>query len=155
MVVLWPEARSSEADRKVSSSAQTQPVPPWNPCIDATPLKSAPMSLSPYRGNKIRMSGQKEAQCVLRLLFAHCYLVKAVTASGTIDISSSAVLTAYLNAQASTGVQCTYETLNPTSGASEPGLYCKGDGSEGGGTYQLIATYTGTNLTATATLNVP
>jgi hypothetical protein len=83
------------------------------------------------------------------------FLVKAVTASGTIDISSSAVLTAYLNAQASTGVQCTYETLNPTSGASEPGLYCKGDGSEGGGTYQLIATYTGTNLTATATLNVP
>ncbi len=83
------------------------------------------------------------------------FIVKAVTASGTIDISSSAVLTAYLNATASTDIPCNYATLNPTSGASDPGLYCKGDGVEAGGTYQLIATYTGTNLTATATLNVP
>ena len=47
LVVSWPEERSFQADRKVSSSAQTRPVPPWNPGIDATPLKSAPVSLSP------------------------------------------------------------------------------------------------------------
>src|ERR1700735_4909243 len=73
VVVSWPEERSFETDRKVSSSAQTRPVPPWNPCIDATPLISAPVSFSPYRSNKLRMSGQKEAQCVLRLLFARGY----------------------------------------------------------------------------------
>jgi len=82
------------------------------------------------------------------------FIVKAVTASGTIDISSSAVLTAYLSGTAATGVQCTYDTTNPTGGSGGAGLYCTGDGSESTGMYQLIATYTGTNLTATATLNV-
>ncbi len=83
------------------------------------------------------------------------FVVKAVTASGAIDISSSAVLTAYLSGTVSTDIQCTYNTTNPKGGSGGAGLYCAGDGVEGGGTYQLIATYTGTNLTATATLNVP
>ncbi|MGD0598968.1 MAG: Ig-like domain-containing protein [Terriglobales bacterium] len=83
------------------------------------------------------------------------YVVTAVTANGTIDISSSAVLTAYLNGTVSTDVQCTYDTANPTGGSGGAGLYCFGDDSEAGGTYQLIATYTGTTLTATAKLIVP
>ena len=83
------------------------------------------------------------------------YVVTAVTANGTIDISSSAVLTAYLSGTVSTNVQCTYDTANPTGGSGGAGLYCAGDGSEAGGTYQLIATYTGTTLTATAKLSVP
>jgi trimeric autotransporter adhesin len=84
------------------------------------------------------------------------YVVTAVTANGTIDISSSAVLTAYLTpGTASTDVTCTYDTANPTGGSGGPGLYCSGDAVEAGGTYQLIATYTGTTLTATAKLIVP
>jgi hypothetical protein len=84
------------------------------------------------------------------------YVVTAVTANGTIDISSSAVLTAYLTpGTASTDVTCTYDTANPTGGSGGAGLYCSGDDVEAGGTYQLIATYTGTTLTATAKLIVP
>ncbi|HSZ62136.1 MAG TPA: hypothetical protein VK828_10085 [Terriglobales bacterium] len=77
-----------------------------------------------------------------------------VTVNGTTDVSSSATLTAYLNGTASPDINCTYSTSNPTGGAGGAGIYCAGDGSEGTGTYQLIATYTGTTITATATLNV-
>jgi hypothetical protein len=77
------------------------------------------------------------------------YIVKV---NGTTDISSSAILTAYQNGTASTDVSCSYALTGPTGGG--PGLYCTGDGSEAAGTYQLVATYTGTTITATATLNV-
>jgi|HubBroStandDraft_5_1064220.scaffolds.fasta_scaffold06393_6 hypothetical protein len=77
------------------------------------------------------------------------YIVKV---NGTTDISNSATLTAYLNGTASTDVTCSYAITGPTGGG--PGLYCSGDGDEGVGVYQLIATYTGTTITAKATLNV-
>src|ERR1700678_1175210 len=82
------------------------------------------------------------------------FVVSAVTANGTDNVSNVAVLTAYQNGTASTDVECTYDTANPTGGSGGPGIYCSGDGSEATGAYQLIATYTGTTLTATATLNV-
>jgi hypothetical protein len=82
------------------------------------------------------------------------FVVTAVTASGSIDISNVAVLTAYQNGAASAGILCSYNTSNPTGATGGPGIYCTGDDSEATGTYQLIATYTGTTLTATATLNV-
>jgi hypothetical protein len=50
MVSLWPEERSFEADRKVSSSAQTRPLPQWNPCIGSMPLKSVPREPSRRTG---------------------------------------------------------------------------------------------------------
>ena len=77
------------------------------------------------------------------------YIVKV---NGTTDISSSATLTAYQNGTASTDVTCSYALTGPTGGG--PGLYCTGDGTETGGTYQLIATYTGTTITATASLTI-
>jgi hypothetical protein len=81
--------------------------------------------------------------------------VSAVTANGTINISSSAVLTAYFQGSVSSDITCTYYTSNPSGASGGSGLYCIGDGAESGGTYQLIATYTGTTLTAPATLTVP
>jgi hypothetical protein len=83
------------------------------------------------------------------------YVVTAVTASGPLNISSSAVLTAYLNNTASSDITCNYNTSNPTGAAGGPGFYCTDDGSATQGQYQLIATYTGTTLTGTAQLNVP
>jgi hypothetical protein len=78
------------------------------------------------------------------------YIIKAVTATGTIDISSSAVLTAYLNGTAVTTLGCAYDS----AGENGPGQYCTDNGGTAAGNYQLVATYTGTTLTATATLNV-
>jgi hypothetical protein len=78
------------------------------------------------------------------------YLIKAVTANGTIDISSSAVLTAYLNGVVVTTLGCAYDS----AGANGAGQYCTDNGGTAAGNYQLVATYTGTTLTATATLNV-
>jgi Bacterial Ig-like domain (group 2) len=72
---------------------------------------------------------------------------------GSVDVSSSAVLTAYQNGVANTDITCTYSTSSPTGGSGGAGLYCSGDGTEPAGTYQLIATYTGTTITATATLS--
>jgi hypothetical protein len=83
------------------------------------------------------------------------FVVNAVTASGTVNISNSAILTAYLSGTQSTDITCDYEDANPNGGAGGAGIYCSDDGSAAQGKYQLIATYTGTTLTATATLTVP
>lgn len=77
-----------------------------------------------------------------------------VTVNGNTDVSNSATLTAYLNGTIATGINCTYSTTNPTGAAGGAGIYCAGDGSETATMYQLIATYTGTTITATATLTV-
>jgi hypothetical protein len=78
------------------------------------------------------------------------YIVHAVTQNGTIDISSSATLTAYLNGAVVSTLGCAYDA----AGANGPGQYCTDNGGTAAGNYQLVATYTGTTLTATATLNV-
>jgi hypothetical protein len=75
-----------------------------------------------------------------------------IKVNGSTDVSSSATLTAFLNGTASTDVTCSFAITGPTGGG--PGQYCSGDGSEVAGTYQLVATYTGTSITATATLNI-
>lgn len=77
------------------------------------------------------------------------YIIKV---NGSTDISDSATLTAYLNGAASTSVTCAFAITGPTGGG--PGQYCSGDGTETAGTYQLIATYTGTTITAKASLNI-
>ncbi|MGO9865494.1 MAG: Ig-like domain-containing protein [Terriglobales bacterium] len=74
-----------------------------------------------------------------------------VTANGSTDISSGAILTVYLNGVATTDVTCTYNA----SGAAGAGQYCTGDDQEvASPNYQVVASYTGTNITATATLNI-
>jgi len=78
-----------------------------------------------------------------------------VTANGNENISPTATLTAYLNGTASTDITCTYYTSSPTGGSGGAGQYCSDDGSATAGSYQIVATYTGTTLTATATLSVP
>ncbi|MGA7559836.1 MAG: hypothetical protein WCF61_07055 [Terriglobales bacterium] len=83
------------------------------------------------------------------------FIVTAVTANGTIDISDVAVLTPSLNGTQSTDITCTYYTSNPTGASGGAGIYCTDDGSATAGKYTLTATYTGTTLTATAYLNVP
>lgn len=78
------------------------------------------------------------------------FIVTGITGGGQVDISSGATLTVYLNGVATTDVVCTYIP----SGSDGPGQYCTGDGNESVGTYQVVASYTGTTLTATATLTV-
>jgi hypothetical protein len=77
-----------------------------------------------------------------------------VKVNGQTDISSSAVLTVYPTGSgtATTDVTCTYLSVGPTGGG--PGQYCSGDGDEAAGNYTVVATYTGTTLTATATLTI-
>jgi hypothetical protein len=77
-----------------------------------------------------------------------------VTVNGNTDVSSSAVLTVYSNGTAITTINCSYATSNPTGGSGGAGQYCTGDGSETAGTYQVVASYTGTNITKTAQLTV-
>jgi uncharacterized protein YjdB len=81
------------------------------------------------------------------------YIVHAVTQNGTIDISSSATLTAYTSYPGGTQVttlSCTYDA----SGANGAGQYCSDDGTTSAGNYTIVATYTGTTLYATTQLNV-
>jgi len=73
---------------------------------------------------------------------------------GSVDISSSAILTAYLNGTESDNVSCIYELSNPNGGSGGAGIYCTDQDTGATGTYQLIATYTGTSITATATVTV-
>lgn len=73
-----------------------------------------------------------------------------VLSGGTVDISSGATLTVYLSGIATADITCSYNATGPAG----PGQYCTGDGSESTGTYQVVASYTGTTITATATLNV-
>jgi uncharacterized protein YjdB len=70
-----------------------------------------------------------------------------VTVNGSTDISNVATLTAYLNGTAVTSITCSYSDTNSAGN----GIYCTGDSTETAGQqYTLIATYTGTNITATA-----
>jgi uncharacterized protein YjdB len=75
-----------------------------------------------------------------------------VKVNGSTDISASAVLTVFLNGTATTDVSCSYLITGPTG--TPAGQYCTGDGSEAPGTYSVVASYAGTNITATATLNI-
>jgi trimeric autotransporter adhesin len=77
-----------------------------------------------------------------------------IKVNGTTDISSSATLTAFPTGSTtpSPDVTCTYLITGPTGGGA--GQYCSGDGSETTGTYTLVATYTGTSITATGSLNI-
>jgi hypothetical protein len=77
-----------------------------------------------------------------------------VTVNGSTNVSSSATLTAYLNGVASSVVTCTYETSDPNGGSGGAGQYCTASAATAGTVFQIIATYTGTTLTATATLTV-
>jgi Bacterial Ig-like domain (group 2) len=70
---------------------------------------------------------------------------------GSVDISSSATLTAYQSGTQTSNVTCTYYTSNPSGGTGGAGQYCTASAT---GTYQLVASYTGTTITATASLNV-
>jgi uncharacterized protein YjdB len=70
-----------------------------------------------------------------------------VTVNGSTDVSNVATLTAYLNGTAVTNITCAYSDTNSAGN----GIYCTGDGTETAGQkYTLVATYTGTNITATA-----
>jgi hypothetical protein len=73
------------------------------------------------------------------------------TNGSMVDISSGSTLTVYLNGAATPDIACSYNATGPEG----PGQYCSGDGEESSGTYQVVASYTGTSITATATLNVP
>ena len=79
------------------------------------------------------------------------FVITAVTATGNVDISSSATLTAYAsNGTQQTTITCTYDPAG-TNGA---GQYCTDNGGTPTGAYKLVATYTGTTQTAQATLNI-
>lgn len=69
-----------------------------------------------------------------------------ITANGGTDITSSAILTAQQNGVVVTSISCIYD------GVSQQ--VCT-DNAAPEGTYQIVASYTGSTLTATATLTVP
>lgn len=71
-----------------------------------------------------------------------------VKANGTTDISDSATVQVYSAGTIATGVTCSYD-----SSVAQPGIYCTSTDATDG-TYQVVATYTGSNLTATATLTI-
>ncbi len=74
-----------------------------------------------------------------------------VMVNGTTDVSSTATLTVYLNGTATTDITCSYATSNPSGGSGGAGQYCTGLGSETSGVpYQVVASYTGTTITATS-----
>jgi len=76
-----------------------------------------------------------------------------ITANGTVDISSSATLTAYTSYPGGTQVatlSCAYDP----SGAGGAGQYCSDDGTTPNGSYKVVATYTQSTDFATAILNV-
>lgn len=72
-----------------------------------------------------------------------------VTANGSTDISSGATLNVYLNGTLQTTITCSYN-----ASGSPAGQYCSSVGATANSNYQVVATYTGSNLTATATLNI-
>src|SRR5580704_1637897 len=81
------------ADTKVSRSAQTRPLPRWDPPSDTTPLKSAPVSLSPYRAlSKDEQAGgsaMRTTIAIRSLLFSFVLLVFTQGAFAQIGISVS------------------------------------------------------------------
>lgn len=74
------------------------------------------------------------------------FTVSAGSSGGTIDLTSSATLTAEQNGTVASAVQCSYDSVSlaqvctTTAGTT--------------GTYQIVASYSGSTLTATATLTV-
>lgn len=73
-----------------------------------------------------------------------------VKANGSTDVSSGATLNVYLNGTLQTTITCSYNA----SAAAGAGQYCSSVGATVGNGYQVVATYTGSNLTATATLDI-
>jgi hypothetical protein len=74
------------------------------------------------------------------------FKVTAVSNGGTIDITSAATLTPESNGTAVSTISCAFD------GVSQQ--VCT-DNSAPTGTYQIVASYSGSALTATATLTVP
>ena len=76
------------------------------------------------------------------------FTVSAVAGGKTIDITSSATLTPKQNGTAVSTITCSYnssipaQVCNTTAGTTTPG------------TYQIVASYSGSNLTSTANLTV-
>ena len=73
------------------------------------------------------------------------FVVKAATASGVVDVSASATITPEQDGSDVTTFTC-------TSGSTP--IECTNNGATSG-VYQFVASYTGSSLTATATVNVP
>ncbi len=71
-----------------------------------------------------------------------------VSANGGTDITSSATLTAEQNGAVVTTITCVFDSTIPAQ-------VCTDNSAPGPGTYQIVASYTGSTLTATATLSVP
>lgn len=73
------------------------------------------------------------------------FTVMADTANGEINVSSTATITPYLAGVAATTFTCTYDQVSA--------IDCT-DSSATVGTYQFVATYSGSTLTATSTVSV-
>ena len=73
------------------------------------------------------------------------FTVKAGSNGATIDITSSATLTAEQGGQVATTVQCAFDGVSAQVCTTTPGVT---------GLYQIVASYAGSTLTATANLTV-
>jgi Big-like domain-containing protein len=71
-----------------------------------------------------------------------------VTANGSVDVSSTATLNVYQGGVLQSTITCAYN-----ASASPAGQYCTSNAAAVG-TYQVVATYPGTTLTATSTLTI-
>ena len=70
----------------------------------------------------------------------------AVEANGDVNITSGALLNAFQNGVAVTSISCIYDGVS---------MQVCTDNAAPAGTYQIVASYTGSTLTATATLTIP
>lgn len=74
------------------------------------------------------------------------FSVTAVSNGTTIDITGASTLTPELNGTTATGITCAFDGVSKQ--------VCTDNGAATG-TYQIVASYSGSALTATATLTVP
>ncbi len=74
------------------------------------------------------------------------FTVNADTSSGQMNVSASAVLTPYLDGTASTSITCSYDGVSA--------IDCINNDATAG-TYQFVASYPGSSLTATSTVTIP
>ena len=74
------------------------------------------------------------------------FTVSAVSNGTTLNLTSAATLTAQQNGTVASAVQCTYDS------ATQAQVCTTTSGTTG--VYQIVASYSGSNLTATATLTV-
>jgi Bacterial Ig-like domain (group 2) len=149
--VSWSSSDETIATVTGTGSAQLSGVTPGTVTITAS-AQSVTNSVSAtvfITVSSMTITPSSQSVTPLTGTTSQPYIIKV---NGTTDVSNSATLTAYLNGVASTSVTCSYAITGPTGGG--PGQYCSGDGTETAGTYQLIATYTGTTITATASLNI-